>query len=279
MSIRVSVQLHPQHTPMADLTRAAVQADELGFDALFTWDHFYPLYGMPDSPIPHPVSDEIRASAEYGGHFEGWSLLAAWAALTKRIEIGMLVSCNSYRNPELLADIARTVDHISNGRVILGVGSGWFEKDYVEYGYPFGTAGSRLKDLDVALPRMKARLAKLHPQPVRNPMPIMIGGGGEKLTLRMTAQHAHLWNYFGTPAEMAHKMAVLDKWCAEVGRNPAEIERSILIMSPEALAQLDDYYAVGIRHFICGMGHPFSFDHAKRLLEWRASRTSAAAAH
>ena len=275
MSIRIGVQLHPQHCTYPELAQAAQQADELGFDTLFTWDHFYPLYGTADAPFPMEIPDVARNAPEHGGHFEGWSLLAAFAAITKQIEIGMLVTCNSYRNPELLADIARTVDHISNGRAILGIGSGWYEKDYAEYGYGFGTAGSRLDDLDRAMPRLLERLSKLHPQPVRTPMPILIGGGGEKKTLRMVAQHAHIWNFFGTPEEITHKMNVLDQWCTKVGRNPAEIERSILLIDEAQLELLDAYYNVGMRHFIYGFGKPFGFEPAKRLLAWRAQRLAA----
>lgn len=179
---------------MDELLQAARRCDELGVDSIFTWDHFYPLYGEADSPNKElPPSESPNA----GSHFEGWLTLTAIACHTKKPQVGLLVGCNSYRNPELVADMARTLDHISGGRAILGLGSGWFERDYTEYGYEFGTAIGRLKDLGANLPRVKDRLKKLKPAPIQKPLPLMIGGGGEKVTLRLVGEFATMWNGFG----------------------------------------------------------------------------------
>lgn len=270
--IRIGIQLHPQHCTYDQLARAAVEADKLGVDTLWTWDHFYPLYGVKGAPIGESLPAAAGDPKERGDHFEGWTLLSAFACLTETVEIGMLVTCNSYRNPQLLADMFRTCDHISKGRMILGLGSGWYQKDYDEYGYEFGTAVSRLKDLRRDIPIIKERLGKLTPPPVRDPVPILIGGGGEKMTLKMVAEHATMWNYFGTPEQMAHKISVLEKWCARCGRDPREIEKTLLMTDPGLLKKLDDYLAVGVTHFILGMGTPFDFTHARELKQWQEAK-------
>ena len=196
-------------------------------------------------------------------------MLGAWAESTSRVEIGALVACNSYRNPDLLADMARTVDHISDGRLILGIGSGWFEKDYQEYGYEFGTAGGRLDDLADALPRIESRWGKLNPPPTRK-IPVLIGGGGEKKTLRLVAKHADIWHSFGDADTVAHKLGVLKQHCADVGRDFSEIEVSGALGNegtPESAAALREQ---GVSLFTVGVGGPKP--DLGPLREWLARR-------
>jgi probable F420-dependent oxidoreductase len=207
--LRVGAAVQPQHATYAQLREAWLRAEDIGADCIYVWDHFYPLFGDPE-----------------GAHFECWTTLAAIAQSTERAQVGALVSCNTYRNPDLLADMARTLDHISGGRAILGIGSGWFERDYREYGYPFGTVQSRLRDFEEALERIDSRLAKLTPGPVNGSLPILIGGSGEKVMLRLVAQRAQMWHAFGDVATIAHKSAVLDEWCRKLDRDPGEIIRS-----------------------------------------------------
>jgi probable F420-dependent oxidoreductase len=249
--VRIGVQLQPQHAKYADIRRAVAAAEDAGVDIVFNWDHFFPLYGDPD-----------------GKHFECWTMLGAWAEATSRVEIGALVTCNAYRNPQLLADMSRTVDHISGGRLILGIGSGWFERDFDEYGYEFGTAGTRLDALGEALPRIKKRWSQLNPGPTRD-IPVLIGGGGERKTLRFTAQHAAIWHSFGNIATLTHKSKVLDDWCAEIGRDPAEIERSTGVRrDPASVA--DELLAIGVTLFTIGVSGP-SYD-LGLVRDWAAWR-------
>jgi probable F420-dependent oxidoreductase len=232
-----------------------LRVEDLGADVLFTWDHFYPLSGDPD-----------------GKHFECWSLLAAMAEATERVEIGALVACNSYRNPDLLADMTRTIDHISGGRMILGIGAGWFERDYDEYGYEFGTAGDRLRHVRRNLPRIKARLPRLNPPPVREHVPILIGGGGERVTLRIVAEHADIWHGFGTPDVVRHKLAVLDEWCRQTGRDPDDIERSVTTRGPDPVPTAKEMIEVGATFLVSsGSGPEYDLRGLAQLVALRDS--------
>jgi probable F420-dependent oxidoreductase len=261
--IRVGVQLKPQHADYAAIRRAVQEAEDLGADVVFGWDHFFPLYGDPD-----------------GKHFECWTMLGAWAEQTSRVRLGTLVTCNSFRNPELLADMARTVDHISGGRVILGIGAGWLERDYLEYGYDFGDAASRIKSLGEALPRIERRWAKLNPAPA-NKIPVLIGGAGERRTLRIVARHADIWHTFGDLETLRRKSRVLGQHCAEIGRDPAEIEHAADVASPPGrggpgtpdgpAAEVGPaLLATGVTLFTVGVGGPdYDFSRLREWLAWR----------
>jgi probable F420-dependent oxidoreductase len=252
--VTIGLQVIPQHGDFETMKQAWLEADAMGVDRIYNWDHFYPLSGDRN-----------------GKHFESLTVQAAMAALTKNAEVSSLVICNSYRNPNLLADMARTIDHISGGRFVLGIGSGWFQHDYDEYGYEFGTAGSRLRDLDRALPIIKARWEKLNPPPLRR-IPILIGGSGEKVTLRIVAEHADEWHTFGEPRALAHKARVLDDWCEKVGRDPKEIVRSTTISSQSRGEQRDGEQLIelGFTDFVVSVQGPdWNLQELERALAWR----------
>ncbi len=258
-AVRIGVQLQPQHGEYDDLCRAVDRAEAMGVDIIFNWDHFSPLSGDPE-----------------GKHFECWTTLGAWAQQTSRVQIGPLVTCNSYRNPQLLADMARTVDHISGGRLILGMGSGWFEKDYTEYGYAFGTAGSRLDQLRDNLPRIQSRLDRLNPAPTRH-IPILIGGGGQRKTLRLVARHADIWHGFDQ-LNLARKLQVLRGHCVDEGRDMAQIEVSIGVGLPgregdkprSAEQEGAPLLALGATLFTVGIDGPsYDLSGVQAWLDWR----------
>jgi probable F420-dependent oxidoreductase len=239
------------HSDWPEMRRAWVEAEELGVDCLFNWDHFYPLRGEPE-----------------GKHFECLTVLGAMAEVTERVELGSLVICNAYRNPDYLADAHRTIDHISGGRAILGIGAGWFEKDFDEYGYDFGSKRTRLDGLEEALPRIERRMAKLNPAPLRTPIPILIGGGGPKRTLKLVARHGNIWHSFGDPDTVREKRAILAEHCAnEGGRDPAEIEVSWGAQN----GRWDELLDAGVTHFILGVGGDSGYDLGQlaELLQWR----------
>ena len=200
-------------------------AERTGWDGAWTSDHF--MAAGEDTSGPWP---------------EGWTTLAALAVKVPRIRMGMLVTGNTYRNPAILAKMAATVDHISGGRLVLGLGSGWQENEHRQYGIEFDTINGRLRRLDEACQVIKSLFtqeksdfsghyytlenASLSPKPLQSLLPLLIGGGGERLTLKISAKYADEWNVWGTPEDIRHKGAILDQHCADVGRDPSEIQRS-----------------------------------------------------
>ncbi len=256
MAIRIGAQIQPQHTSYQAMRDAWLRCEELGVDTLWTWDHLLPLFGDRD-----------------GTSFEGWTTLAVMAEVTSRAEIGVLVTSNPYRNPHLLADMARTVDQVSGGRLILGIGAGGAERDFRESGYEFGSDLARLRELDAALPAIEERVATRKPESPRGRIPILIGGMGERITLRIVAQHADIWNGMSDPETLGRLNRVLDDWCVRLGREPSSIERSALLIKPEQVEQADRYLAAGITHLIYSVRGPdYDLTPVERLLAWRDSQ-------
>jgi F420-dependent oxidoreductase-like protein len=224
--IRFGVQTPPQNTTFAEMRDTWKLIDQLGYDTAWTFDHFFPILSDPSGPC-----------------FEGWVSLTALMAATSRVKAGILVTGNTYRNPAVLASMGKTLDHASDGRLIMGIGAGWFEQEHTAYDVPFYTVGERIRRLDEACEIIKrlwtekqvtfdgryyhVRDAYCEPKPVQKPHPpIMIGGGGEKLTLRVVAKHADIWNTFGPPQVFRDKLSVLRAHCKAVVRNIDEIEVS-----------------------------------------------------
>jgi len=254
--VRLGVQIAPQHALYPKIRETILTLEDLGVDVLFNWDHFYPLSGEPE-----------------GLHYESWTMLAAMAEQTSRVEFGALVNCNSYRNADLQADMARTIDHISAhstgvGRFIFGTGSGWFEKDYDNYGYDFGTVGARLDSLAENLPRIEARWAKLNPPPTRH-IPVLIGGGGEKKTLKIVAKHADIWHSFSDPDTLKRKLGILAEHGEAVGRDTSVIEISTELRgrSEKDAQELRD---LGTSLFTLGISGPdYDLAPVKKWIAWR----------
>jgi probable F420-dependent oxidoreductase len=255
--VRVGLQIPPEHSTFSEQRRVWLEAEQLGVDDLFTWDHFFPLSGDPN-----------------GRHFEAYSLLAAMAERTSRVRVGVLVTCLSYRNPDLLADMSRTIDHISDGRFVLGLGAGWAERDYLEYGYSFGTAAERLDKLDAAVPRIRERLGRLNPGP-QGPMPLLIGAEGERIALRVAARHADIWNGIYEDVEtFVRKDRVLRVHCDAVGRDEGTIERSVMFIGSAPLSDLDRYHAAGATHVLMeARADDTDWASVARLVAWRDAVT------
>ncbi len=239
--LRLGLNLWSQAATWPEFLATARRAEDLGFDHLWTWDHLLAIFGDEDQPI-----------------LEGYAALAAAAQATARIRLGLFVGANTFRNPGLAVKALTTIDHVSGGRAIMGMGGAWFGSEHRAFGIDFGSGfGQRLDWLAEAAAATRALLdgdevtsppggryafdhLRIQPPPVQSHLPIMIGGAGEKKTLRIVARHADMWNAFGTPETLAAKDAVLRAHCADVGRDPAAIERSvgckITIRSTEAEA-------------------------------------------
>jgi alkanesulfonate monooxygenase SsuD/methylene tetrahydromethanopterin reductase-like flavin-dependent oxidoreductase (luciferase family) len=223
--LKTGILLWSQAATWPEFVDAAKRVDRLGYDHVWTWDHVYAIFGDPYQPI-----------------FEGWSALSGLAMATERTRLGLLVGANTFRNPGLTAKLAATLDHISDGRAILGIGGAWFGLEHQAHGMDFGTGfGQRLDWLDEAVGAMRAVLdgesvtsqpggrytfddLRHQPLPLQRRLPIMIGGSGEKKTLRTVAKYADMWNAMGPLEVMAHKVDVLKGHCDDVGRDISEIE-------------------------------------------------------
>ena len=225
--IKVGVLPWGQYTEWPPLLEVGRRADQLGYDSLWTWDHLYPIQGDWRGPI-----------------FEGYMILAGWAGVTHRATLGLMVGANTFRNPALTTKMVTTLDHMCGGRAILGIGGAWFETEHEAYGLDFGSGfGERLDWLDEAVdlmqqmlhkeeatargPRYHAKRLRNNPPPLQQHLPILIGGSGEKKTLHTVAKYADAWNAGGDIDEVRHKDEVLRRWCKEVGRDEAEIERTL----------------------------------------------------
>ncbi|HEY5436122.1 MAG TPA: TIGR03560 family F420-dependent LLM class oxidoreductase [Candidatus Limnocylindrales bacterium] len=227
MAMRFGAAFWVQRTGWPELREAVLRAEAAGFDDLWIDDHLLSDEGDWQDP-----------------KLEGWTTLAAVAAVTERARVGHMVSANTLRNPGLTAKMATTIDHVSAGRAILGIGAGWFEREHEAFGFDFGSGfGERLDRLAEAVPLLRrlldgetvthdGRFYSFHdavcaPHPVQAHLPILIGGSGPKKTLPLVARYADLWNAYGTPDEVAAADAILRGACEAAGRNEREIERTV----------------------------------------------------
>jgi alkanesulfonate monooxygenase SsuD/methylene tetrahydromethanopterin reductase-like flavin-dependent oxidoreductase (luciferase family) len=225
-AIRLGALCWNQYSDWSSLLDAGIRADRLGYDSLWTWDHLYPIIGDSHGPI-----------------FEGWLTITAWAMATERVRIGLMVGANTFRNPALVAKMATTLDHISGGRANLGIGAAWFAEEHRDFGLEFGDGPpERLRWLGEALPVIRGMLdgteptaAGTHysmrhtrnlPPPVQAHLPICIGGGGERVTLKLVAKYGDMCNIGGGFATVKRKDAILVEHCEQAGRDPAQIERT-----------------------------------------------------
>jgi probable F420-dependent oxidoreductase len=266
--IRIAAQIPPAGTPSYPVWRDAVlSAEDIGTDAIFGYDHFLvpAVTGRDENgrPITAPNPPMLA-------NFESWTALASWAEITSRAELGLLVGGAGFRNPDLLADMARTIDHISGGRLILGLGAGWYQPDYTEYSYDFGTVSSRHEVFVDALERIEDRLTKLVPPPVRK-IPVLIGGGGEKKTIPTASRFADIWHSGGEVAMFVRKNAILVEQAQRIGRDDREIERAVSWVSAQAADGFADAGATLFTVTVIADGG-YDLSELKAALAWRDSR-------
>jgi alkanesulfonate monooxygenase SsuD/methylene tetrahydromethanopterin reductase-like flavin-dependent oxidoreductase (luciferase family) len=224
--VKIGALCWNQYAEWPQLLQAGIRADGLGYTSLWTWDHLYPIVGSSKGPM-----------------FEAWLTLAAWAQATEHVRIGLMVGANTFREPALTAKMATTLDHISGGRAILGIGGAWMEEEHVAFGLRFGDGfPERLRWLGEALPvirgmlrgeeptasgpRYAAQAVRNLPAPIQPRLPLLVGGGGEQVTLKLVAKYADANNIGGGLEAVRHKEEVLLRHCETVGRDPAEIERT-----------------------------------------------------
>jgi F420-dependent oxidoreductase-like protein len=225
--IRFGAQLWSQAADWPGFRDAALAAEAASWDSVWTWDHVLAIFGPWEQPI-----------------LEGWTALAGVASITKRVRLGLMVGANTFRNPGLTAKLATTLDHVSQGRAVLGIGGAWFEREHDAFGFDFGASvGERLDRLDEAVELMRRLLdgervshegrfytfhdAVCEPRPLQAHLPILVGGSGPRKTLRTVALRADGWNTSGDLEEVRGKLANLDAHCADVGRDRAEIELTV----------------------------------------------------
>jgi probable F420-dependent oxidoreductase len=263
-SPRIGVHMWPGGTPSYAAWRQAVlDAEAMGVDAVFGYDHFHkPFVEIVDgAPELFPEQPDVN-------NFEAWTALASWGEITTRVDIGLLVTAIGFRNPDLLADMARTVDHISGGRLILGLGTGWYPKDYTVYGYDYPSVAERFRQFAEGLERIKNRLAQLKPAPVRD-IPILIGGAGERKTLPLVGRYADIWHSFEPLEEFRRKDDLVKRHAADAGRDESAIERSVAWFGP---AVADDYHRAGVSLFTTEI-HPtddgYDLGILKEMIAWR----------
>jgi F420-dependent oxidoreductase-like protein len=225
--MRLGLQLWSQQTSWPAFRDAALAAEKVGWDSVWTWDHLFAIFGPWEQPI-----------------LEGWTVLAGLAPLTSSLRLGLMVGANTFRNPGHTAKLATTLDHLSDGRAVLGIGGAWFEREHDGFGIPFGSGfGERLDRLDESVMLMRRLLdgerfshegsfytmhdAICQPRPIQAHLPILVGGSGPRKTLRTVARRADAWNTSGTVEEVQAKLDILGEHCGDVGRDVVTIDKTI----------------------------------------------------